>query len=173
MNLNKIEQLIENHQSALIKHSFFIVKDLNEAEDIVQDSFVKFYRKSLKLDDKSKAKSYLFQIVHNASIDFIRSIKANKSIPLDNSSDLPDHQIGNYRIIPEQQFEILKVNKAIGELPFDQSEVIKMRIFSDLSYVEISNILQIPISTVKSRFKYGINKLKMKIGINKEVYYEM
>ncbi|MDD4385927.1 MAG: sigma factor-like helix-turn-helix DNA-binding protein, partial [Bacteroidales bacterium] len=50
--------------------------------------------------------------------------------------------------------ELLKV------LPEEQSEVIRLRIFDSLGFVEIASILETPVTTIKSRFKYGIDKLK-------------
>ncbi len=164
--------MIEIHQSALVNYAYYIVGSVADAEDIVQDSFVKFYRQSPSLRDETKCKAYLYRMVNNSSIDFIRTNRFKKTVPLDLITNLPDQQINGF-IHNDFQSEFHKISLMLNQLPKEQSEIIRMRTVSNLSFIEIANILQIPVSTVKSRFKYGINKLRQKSSIKKEVYYEM
>lgn len=170
ISLNEFEQLIDSQQSVLLNHAYYIVGSMPDAEDIVQESFVKFYRKSSHLRDGAKAKAYLYRMVNHASIDFIRLNRNRRTISLDKIANLPDQQV-NGSGQKDLQNEFHNINNILKQIPDEQSEVIRMRTISDLSFVEISQILKIHVSTVKSRFKYGIDKLKT--GIKKEVYHEM
>jgi len=172
ISIKELEQLIDEHQLALVNYACFIVGSILDAEDIVQESFVKFFKQSIPLRDQSKAKAYLYRMVNNASIDFIRSNRFKKTISIDSMSDLPDQKINGHSLEGFES-EFHKINNMLSQIPKEQSKIIRMRTISNLSFVEISQILEIPVSTVKSRFKYGIDKLRQKTSIKKEVYYDM
>ena len=57
-------------------------------------------------------------------------------------------------------YEFFSINDVLRELPDEQSEVVTMHLVDDLSFVEISSILEISVNTIKSRYKYAIEKLK-------------
>ena len=73
---------------------------------------------------------------------------------------------GLLQIEEYQRIEIL-----LGKLPDEQAEVLRLRVIDELSFVEIASILKIPVTSVKSRFKYGIDKLKTRIVTSREVDY--
>jgi len=173
ISIKMLEQLIDNHQNALLKYAYFMLNSVPDSEDVVQETFVKFYRQSPSLLDETKAKSYLFRMVNNACIDLIRTNSIVRTVPLNAIVDLPDQQCNGSTRKQNLQNEFNRISKILKTIPKDQSEIIRMRTIGDLSFVEIAQILQISVSTVKSRFKYGIDKLRKKSGIKKEVYYEM
>ena len=59
-----------------------------------------------------------------------------------------------------------RVTMVLATLPDEQAEVIRLRIYAEKSFVEIAAILALPLSTVKSRFIYGLKKMRMKIDRN-------
>jgi len=67
--------------------------------------------------------------------------------------------------------EYKRINAMLRNLPIDQSEIVQMRCIDELSFIEIAEILKIPITTAKSRFKYGIEKLKTSYMKEREVNY--
>jgi RNA polymerase sigma-70 factor (ECF subfamily) len=173
ISLKMLEQLIDNHQSGLLKFAFFILGSMPESEDVVQETFVKFYRQPLAITNEIKAKAYLFRMVNNACIDLIRKNGFTRTVPLNAIANLPDQQINGSVGEQTLESEFRRIKSLLKTIPDEQSEIIRMRTIGDLSFVEIAQILKIPVSTVKSRFKYGIDKLRKKSEINKEVYYEM
>ncbi len=170
-SIKMLEQLIDKHQSSLLKYASFMLGSLPDAEDVVQETFVKFYRQSDSLLPESKAKAYLFRMVNNACIDQIRTNKLKMTVSLNSIHNLPDQQVNGYKKKQAFENEFRRITKLLDKIPSEQSEVIRMRTIGDLSFIEIAQSLQIPVSTVKSRFKYGINKLKT--STKKEVYNEM
>lgn len=172
-SIKMLEQLIDNHQSELLKFAYFMLNSMPDSEDVVQETFVKFYQQSSNLLDKTKAKAYLFRMVNNACIDLIRTNNIVKTVPINSIVNLPDQQENGYIKKQYLENEFRRIKKVLKTIPDEQSEIIRMRTIGDLSFIEIAQILQISVSTVKSRFKYGINKLRKKSGIKKEVYYEM
>lgn len=101
---------------------------------------------------------YLFRIVYNLCLDRIRA--GTKVVPLTDDLEL-DYKPDDFLDIEELD----RINTYLDILPHHESEIIRMRVVDNLSFVEISKILSIPQSTVKSRFKSGLDKLR-KLFIN-------
>jgi len=173
MNVAELEKLIDAFQESLVKHAFFITGSMQDAEDIVQETFVKFYHQTPTLNEASKTKAYLYRMVHNAGIDCIRKKKQNQWVNLETAVNLPDEKLNGSIKKHQLHNEFLRIKKLLDNIPEEQSEVIRMRTISDLSFVDIARILDLPVTTVKSRFKYGIDKLRKQPGIKKEVYDEL
>jgi RNA polymerase sigma-70 factor (ECF subfamily) len=68
--------------------------------------------------------------------------------------------------------EYRRIEKLLQTVPDDQAEIIRLRVLDNLSFIEIAGLLVIPVTTVKSRFKYGIDKLKLVLH-PKETLYEL
>jgi len=173
VSLKMLEQLIDDHQNALLKYAFFILGSMPDAEDVVQETFVKFYHRPKALIDDARVKAYLFRMVNNACIDLIRKNGFTRTVPLNAIANLPDQQLNGFDREQSLENEFRRIKSLLKTIPKEQSEIIRMRTIGDLSFIEIARVLQIPVSTVKSRFKYGIDKLRKKSEINKEVYHEM
>lgn len=169
----KLSELIDLHKEKMLRHAFFLLGSLQDAEDIVQDTFVKFYQQSPALSEDSKTKAYLFKMVNNAGIDLIRKKKQNCWVDIDQMVNLPDEKLNGSKKKQLLHEEFLHINTLLNQIPEEQSTVIRMRTISNLSFVEIARVLNIPVNTVKSRFTYGIHKLREKTQIKKEVYDEL
>jgi RNA polymerase sigma-70 factor (ECF subfamily) len=150
---------IDKYRDQLVNHAFYRVGDYEEAEDIVQDVFVKVYVQNLysKLEIP---KHYLYKMTMNACLDFMRKqkskLKMQQYFETETSSSIKNDAIRNIKM----KEEFIKINKILAILPKEQAEVVRFRIIDELCFKDISIILKKPESTIKSRFKYAINKLK-------------
>jgi RNA polymerase sigma-70 factor, ECF subfamily len=171
-DLKELNSFIDKHQNKLVHHAYYRVGDKQQAEDIVQDVFVKVYIERDRFKEMKNPVSYLFKMVSNACIDHLRKSRkietesAENSVELNRKENDEDHPL----IIAE---EYAKINRILSSLPEEQSEVIRYKVIDELSFVEIAGINEIPVSTVKSRFKYGIEKLKNFYLKQKEVQNEL
>lgn len=117
----------------------------NEATyDVVQDTILTVYEKISTLKNPSSFKSWLLKIVVNKSKSELS--KQNKIIYLENSIEIP---------IIDKELEKIELMSLVSDLPDDFKSVIILFYFNDLSYKEISEILDIPEGTVKSRLFRG------------------
>ncbi|WP_238906884.1 RNA polymerase sigma factor [Clostridium sp. YIM B02506] len=117
----------------------------NEATyDVVQDTILTVYEKISTLKNPSSFKSWLLKIVVNKSKSELS--KQNKIIYLENSIEIP---------IIDKDLEKIELMSLVSDLPDDFKSVIILFYFNDLSYKEISEILDIPEGTVKSRLFRG------------------
>ena len=155
-----IDKVIEANLDTLVSFAYFRVKNRDEAEDIVYEAILRLLEKS----DKNKfdnIKCYLFRIVYNLCQDHWRH-KHIETIPLE-TIDVPDNPDDSLDIE-----EINRINSLLDGLPFNESEIIRMNITDGLSFVEISQILDMPQTTIKSRFYSGMKKLKQKYYTNNQ-----
>jgi RNA polymerase sigma-70 factor (ECF subfamily) len=131
------------------------------AVDIAQEAFVKAFLNIKKFKEESKFSTWLSKIVINLCMDKIRE-KANKEENLEEGVWLTIPQSSYYS--PEETVERLeiqeRIKKAVMSLPEDLRIVFVLREFEDLSYQEISEMLDIPIGTVESRLYRARMKLR-------------
>jgi RNA polymerase sigma-70 factor, ECF subfamily len=167
--LKEFEEFIVKHQDRLVRHAFFKLGNLQEAEDVVQNTLVRLYEGKPGFSSVKDPVPYVFRMVSNACIDRLRS-DARFQVTLLRDSEEAQSLAGMSRegeIIREEEF--VRINSFLGSIPREQSEVIRLRVIDELSFVEIAGFMELPVTTVKSRFKYGLEKLKCRLSGKKEV----
>ena len=156
-----ISELIESNLDYLVRFAFFRLGNRVEAEDLVHDAILRFLEKNKKDIKPESVRQYLFRIVHNLCSDRIRT--GTKELNLNDDMEIEDK---TEDILDLEEAD--RINVCLESLPCHESEIIRMKVVDNLSFVEISKILYIPQSTVKSRFKSGLDKLR-KLFINKKM----
>ena len=150
---------VEKYKNQLVNHAFYRLGDLDEAEDIVQDVFVKVYTQKL-FQKIEKPEHYLYKMVMNVCLDFMRKrqakLRMQQYFETESQTSLENEAICNLQI----KEEFIRVNKILQILPKKQAEVVRLRVIDELSFKEITAILGKSESTIKSRFQYAIKKLK-------------
>jgi len=160
--LKELEHVITEFQDQLFRFAFFRIGCIADSQDIVQDVFIKLYH-DRDLLMVSNLKNYLFRCVSNACIDYQRKKQRNHFSQIDKTL-IPLEMHEKATINPMSLIEEYKrIDSLLDDLPHEQAEIIRLRVLDDLSFTEIAQIFKIPVTTVKSRFKYGIDKLKQKI----------
>ncbi|WP_042464171.1 RNA polymerase sigma factor [Neobacillus dielmonensis] len=148
-----IEELFITYKAPIYQFVYRYCQDEQLSIDLVQDTFEKFHRYQAQFDSqKSSLKTYLFRIAYQLMINRLkRRSRMNKLLPFlynQNHKTQISHD------------EILSIQAALQQLPDEQRSVILLYYYHDLSQKEISNILEIPIGTVKSRLHVSLKKLK-------------
>tara|TARA_B100000780_G_C21126599_1_gene457350 strand:+ start:6186 stop:6770 length:585 start_codon:yes stop_codon:yes gene_type:complete len=159
------EILLSRHQDRVFSKLFFIVRNTDIANDLFQDTFIKVVGllKSGKYIEEGKFRPWILRIAHNIAIDHFRR---NKKMPLVRSRE--DFDIFSILDTGESHIEdkLVKdqihedVRKLIDHLPLEQQEVLRMRIFQDLSFKEIAESTDVSINTALGRMRYAVINLK-------------
>ncbi|NER09258.1 RNA polymerase sigma-70 factor, ECF subfamily [Muriicola jejuensis] len=150
-----ISLLYDHYGDTLYGVAFKVVKDEELAQDVVQESFVKIWKKSDSYDPaKAKLFTWLFRIIRNTAIDKLRSIqtKSDKEIQLDVSNV---YKLGIEDIRPE----FMDVKENLGKIEHKYQEVLDALFFQGMTQQEASDELNIPLGTIKSRLKIGLREL--------------
>ena len=148
----QLGEWVDEWQDALFRYAFFKVGDRADAEDIVQDAFLKV-ASSVAIKNP---KAYLFRTVTNGCIDSQK--RKSKLLPIEQRMAAPSHS-EEFEAQQEQQ----RIARLLDSLPDKQAEVIRLHIHANLKFTEIAEVLEIPATTVKSRFASGIERLKQLI----------
>ena len=157
--MNEFLLFIEKYKDRLVKHAFLRIGNIEDAEDIVQDVFVKIYSQKL-FGGMEKPELYLYKMTMNACLDFMRKQQLKLRM-LRHFESENEHTAGNdalEKLKTEEEFK--RIDKMLKMLPDEQAEIVRFRIIDELSFKEITAILGLPESTAKSRFQYAIKKLK-------------
>lgn len=158
--IHELERIMEQHTERLIRLAFYYVRDLQSAEDIVQDVFIKFYDNQQNYEERGELKAYLSKLVSNRSKDYLRSWTYRK---FQVQQKIFPQQTVMRRDMLVQQDERTLIENAILALPFKQREVIIHFYFEEMPVVDIAELLTIPESTVKTRLRRGRELLKLQL----------
>ena len=160
--------LINRHQARLYGFIFSKIQDRDATEDVFQDTFIKVIRtlKQGNYNEQGKFLPWVMRIAHNLVIDYFR--KNNRMPKFKNKGDfdifsvLSDESPNAESKIVENQIAD-QVRILLEELPEDQKAVIKMRIYQDMSFKEISENTGVSINTALGRMRYGLINLRKMI----------
>jgi RNA polymerase sigma-70 factor (ECF subfamily) len=135
-----------------------LLKDVNAAEDVVHDIFCKFIESREKFKLSGNLKSFLSTCVVNLARDRLRARKLH-DCDLDEAATkaLDTNEPQHDAIFGEQARDL---NRAIAQLAYEQREVIMLHLRGGMKFREIARMQGIPINTAKSRYRYGLEKLR-------------
>ncbi|THD67827.1 sigma-70 family RNA polymerase sigma factor [Robertkochia marina] len=166
-----LEVLINRHSQRIYSFIFSKVYNRDITEDIFQDTFIKVIKtlKKGKYNEEGKFLPWVMRIAHNLVIDHFRR---NARMPKFEGSDdfnifsvLGDSSLNAEKQIIKDQVE-LDVRRLIAELPEDQREVLKMRLYKDMSFKEIAEVTGVSINTALGRMRYAVINLRKLIEKN-------
>ncbi len=167
-----LELLIKRHQQRIFSFIYSKVQDRDITEDVFQDTFIKVIKtlKKGNYNEEGKFLPWVMRIAHNLVIDHFR--KNNRMPKFNNSDDFDIFSIisdnalnAEKRIIKDQILS--DVRSLIEELPDEQKEVLKMRMYMDMSFNEISESTGVSINTALGRMRYALINLRKVIEKNK------
>ena len=148
------DQLVLRYQLPMYRTALQIVQDESLARDITQNGFIKSWEKLHTYNSKYRFYSWLYKIIINESLNKKRSLRKMDDLEMiETSNETPYAQM-------VQNEEKEKLHKAISLLTEEQKIVIHLRHFEELSYQEISDVLDIEMKTVKSRLYSARMKLR-------------
>jgi RNA polymerase sigma factor (sigma-70 family) len=159
------EVLLSTYQKPLYHHIRNIVIDHDDADDVLQNTFIKVFQNLKNFKGDSKLFSWIYRIATNESLTFIKQ-KAQKNKV--STEELQIKIIDNLRAdIYFDGNEIqLKLHKAIALLPEKQQLVFKMKYFQELKYEEISEILGTSIGALKASYHHAVKKIEAYVTTN-------
>lgn len=144
-----MEAVIQKYREQLYFHARYIVKDHQEAYDVVQEVFIKAMREGRIFDDEFKIKAWLFRVTSNLCFNQVRNRKRRGAIleSMVKPESFSANQIDSV-FAGEQREEL---GAALDLLSDDHKEILVLRYYDDLSYAEIAEVLQVKLGTVMSR----------------------
>ncbi len=157
------ELLYDRYARSAYSLAFRVLGDGKAAEDVVQDAFLRVWRMAGTFDSRrGLARSWLLGTVHHRAVDFYRKARGRPVVDLDaaewhvaEADDLWD------TVIADIDGAVLRA--ALAQLPPEQREAIELAYFGGFSHTEIAERCRLPLGTVKSRIRIGMDKLRQSL----------
>ncbi len=167
-DIESFEILIENYQKYAFNIAYQMMKNYDDASDITQEAFIKVFKyiKNFKMD--ATFSTWLYRIVINTCKDEFKKRKKIETISIDEEDSYKE--VKDDSKTPDEILESMeirsKIDKAINSLSPNYKEIIVLRDVNELSYKEISETLDVPIGTIKSRISRA--RIELRNLIRKE-----
>ena len=164
--------LLERNQEALFAYIMRLAQDVDQANDVFQETFMKAIVciRSHQYKTTGKFSAWLMRIAHNLVIDSVRN---NRNMPQYDGDMQNNVLYNNVRLSQEcceedmlRQADLTTLEKMIGMLPPVQQEIVHLRCYEDLSFKEIAQITNVSINTALGRMRYATLNLRKMITDN-------
>ena len=154
------EELVFRHQRFLMKVVLRMTRDLDAAEDVVQESFIKAYRRLHLFEGRASFRSWLYQIALNTARNRFRK-HAREVMNGDQLEMAVDGRLDETLMERDVRSTLLR---EVEKLPDRQKQALSLRVFEDLSFKEIAEIMGCPYDTAKANYRHALMKLKKTLG---------
>jgi RNA polymerase sigma-70 factor, ECF subfamily len=141
--------------------AYRILGDGPAAEDVVQEAFLTVWRQADRIDAaRGKLSSFVLTVVHHKAIDALRVKRGQvaRQVPTDVADIEKSGADVSERVI--QSLNRDEVRTALSAVPDDQRRAIEMAYYEGLTHLEIAEALRLPLGTVKSRLRLGLEKMR-------------
>jgi RNA polymerase sigma-70 factor (ECF subfamily) len=168
------DDLVKRYGGRLLTVAMRITKNREDAEDVVQDSFVKVFRKIDSFRGASKFSSWLIRIVINRALMLVRGntqnfVSIDEGVEVGNKAKRPEITAGGYtpeQLCVQREFEVVVLN--LEKVRKSSRRVMELRLKHDLSETEIAQVLNLTLSAVKARLYRG--RVDLRVAMRRSFY---
>jgi len=167
-NPNAFGEIVKRWERKIFALCYGMLLREEEAKDAAQETFIAAFRNLKNFRGDAKVSSWLHRIAVNQCLTTMRRAKNRSESFLDDEENSDQKFfVAPSRLMPsktsEQSERLFLVRQAVHSLPVDLREVIVMKEFEEMTFQEISDVLDLPLSTVKSRLYTALKQLRMKL----------
>lgn len=157
-----LAEVVRRFEARLQLHALYILHDREEANDVVQEVFIRAMREPRFFDLDFKIQAWLYRVTRNLCFNLVRDRRRREHILAANPGERASREDPLAAVFHgEQQAEILA---AVDGLSGDHREILLLRYYEDLSYLEIADRLGIKLGTVMSRLSRARDRLCAELG---------
>jgi RNA polymerase sigma-70 factor (ECF subfamily) len=160
------EVVFDRHGSASFSLAYRMCGRRAVAEDVVQEAFLSLWRSGARYDPmRGSVRSWVLAVVHHRAIDALRRgvVRDGRAAA---AGDFAEHVAASENTEAEvvRRDEARNVRGALQELPSEQRQVIELAYFGGFTHVQIADMLELPVGTVKGRMRLGLTKMRVALG---------
>jgi RNA polymerase sigma-70 factor (ECF subfamily) len=160
------EELYLRYEAPLFGYVLGMVREREEAEDVLQETFLKIMRSLGRYREQGSFRSWLYTVASNLCRDHLRKRSRHEQLARERL------QVGSSAPDPEAVFERSEssqlLSRLVDELPDEQREVVLLRVRSDLSFREIARLQGCPLGTALGRMHLAVKKLRRGFGLDRQ-----
>lgn len=162
-NTSSFSELVRKHQKMMVRVALRLTRDLELAEDIVQEAFIKAYQKIETFEGRSSFRSWMYQITLNTARNKLRTLKKDK---VDVSQvQIAVNALAEKALLNDNINDVIKAE--VDELPERQRLAVSLRVFDEMSFKEIAEVMDCPYDTAKANYRHGLLKLRNRFKDNR------
>lgn len=160
------EVIYDRHSRVAFSLAFRLLGDRQAAEDLVQDAFLAVWRGAARYaSSRGSVRNWMLSILHNRGVDRLRTLGAMsrrqdalEQVELRRPDEPDAAALGIERAVAGT------VREELGTLPAEQNEVLRLAYYGGFTHQEIAEMLKLPLGTVKSRMRLGLERLRRGLG---------
>ena len=153
--------LYDRHSRAGYSLAYRMMGEKQAAEDLTQDAFLKVWRSAGGYrSERGSVRTWILSIVHNRGIDQLRSLASRRRTQDRVEQSAPRSQPSEAFTEAWRNRQREQIREALNTLPEEQLKILELAYFSGYTHVEISNLLDLPLGTVKGRMRLGLKKIR-------------
>ena len=166
------DRVVRGYHAPLVNYLGNLLKDRVKAEDLVQETFLRFYKEISYRSIPKNIPGWLYQVATNLCRDYWRSACYQKERCMaevfPEETDHSSYVVTRY----ERQETRLEIEDLLHKLPSRQQEIIRLRFYKEMKLQEMAEALDCPIGTIKSRLFHAIRLLRQRMMESGRVFYE-
>lgn len=160
-------EIVERYQKKIYFFVLRIVRDAEDARDISQKAFIQAFKGASDFEGRSSFKTWLFKIAVNLSRNHLRDNQSYETVDV-HSMDIAIPIGKNQLDILCEEERARLLERHIQGLPEKQRETLYLRIYGDLSFQEISEVMECPVGTAKANYHHAVCNLRDKLRITSD-----
>jgi len=145
---------------ALRRYARGLTRNKEDADDLVQDTLERAWRRHALWQQRGDLRAWLFSILHNRFVDRVRALRASPAEPMDSETGSGEGIAVPARATQSDRLEVRDLDAALARLVPDQREVLLLVAVEQMSYEQIAGVLNIPLGTVMSRLSRAREQLR-------------
>lgn len=153
------DTLVEVYKKRLYWHIRKIVINHDDADDVLQNTFIKIYKNIESFKGESKLYSWLYRIATNEAISFINKNASKKNIPIDDYQKEMSKNLNDDNYFEGSEIQLI-LQQAIAQLPQKQQLVFNMRYFDEMKYEDMAEILNTSVGALKASYHHAVKKIE-------------
>lgn len=154
------KMLMLKYQERLYWHIRRMVFEHEDANDVIQNTFIKVYKSIHQFEGKSQLYTWLYRIATNEAITFLNNKNRKNTAPLNDKDYNLENQLKADDYFDGDEIQ-LKLYEALNQLPEKQRIVFNLRYFEELSYAEMSDILETSVGALKASYHHAVKKIEI------------
>jgi RNA polymerase sigma-70 factor (ECF subfamily) len=158
---HEIERLYDGHAPSLFAFLLNFTRNENDTRDLLQEIFVKIAREPELLDNVQNERAFLIRLAHNLAIDLIRRRQTRERTK--ENFAVETISIFAPASDPDEEYFRQELSVALEDLPEDQRAVVHLKLWEELTFDTIADVLGISPNTAASRYRYGLDKLRERL----------
>lgn len=151
--------LVSKYKEPIYYHVRRILVDHEDANDVVQNVFIKIWKNLESFREDSKLYTWIYRISNNEALSFIKSSKSKYLVSLDEVSETFEDSMASDPLIKGDTIQ-RKLVQAINTLPARQKMVFNLRYFSNMNYQDMSEVLGVSVGTLKASYHLAVKKIE-------------